>query len=83
LKLTKTSLVVKLFEQRKNKRFNYTSRHFQEKENEKEHSLESQWNEAKQANKRKSSKFVSLPFLVLFLITVLVILYILGSYEIK
>lgn len=74
---------MKLFEQRKNKRFNYTPRHSQEQENESVHSLESQWNEVKQANTRKSRKITSLPFLVLFLITILVVLYILSTYEIK
>jgi len=72
---------VKLFEQRKNKRFNYTPRHRHENEDNSERSLESQWDEVKKTNKRKSSVFTTLPFLVLFLITVLVLLYILSRYE--
>lgn len=71
-----------LFKQRKNKRFTYTPRHLKNKdEEEKQHSLEAQWNDLKATNKRKSSFLTSPTFLVLFLIAVIVLMYVLGRYE--
>jgi hypothetical protein len=72
---------VNLFKQRKNKRFNYTPRHLKKDESQIGSSLESQWEQVKASNKRKRSIFTSLPFLVLFLITVLIVLYLLNQYE--
>ena len=72
-------LASNLFKQRKNKRFSYAPRHLKEKDNNTQ-GLESQWREARKTNKRKRNIFTSLPFLALFLISVLVLLYILGRY---
>lgn len=69
-----------LFEQRKNRQFNYTPRFLKERENV-EGSLNSQWKEVKTSTKRKRSIFTSLPILVLFLIALLIVLYLLNQYE--
>lgn len=69
-----------LFKQRKNRQFNYTPR-FQEEREKVEGSLNSQWKEVKTSNKRKRSIFTSLPFLVLFLIALMILLYLLNQYE--
>ncbi|OMP30454.1 hypothetical protein BKM32_13845 [Mangrovimonas sp. DI 80] len=70
-----------LFGQRKNKRYSYTPKHLKNEEKEARDTMESQWKEVRNANHRKKSFLISLPFLVLFLITVLVLLYILSRYE--
>ena len=66
-----------LFKQRKIRSFNYTSR-FQKEE---ERNLETQWKAVRASNKRKRNIFTSMPFLVLFLIAVLILLYLLNQYE--
>jgi len=71
---------VTLFKQRKNRQFNYTPRFLKEREKA-EGSLNSQWKEVKTSTKRKRSIFTSLPFLVLFLIALLILLYLLNQYE--
>ncbi len=70
-----------LFKQRQNKKFNYTPRFAKNGDDKICSSLESQWKGVKASTKRKRSVFTSLPFLVLFLITVLIVLYILNQYE--
>jgi len=72
---------VTLFKQRKNRQFHYKPRFLKDDQEKSEHSLKSQWQEVKTSSKRKRSIFTSLPFLVLFLITILVLLYILNQYE--
>jgi len=72
---------VEFFKQRKNKRFSYTPKHLRNQDDTTKKSVEAQWEEVRAANKRKKSIFTTLPFLVLFLIGVLVILYILSRYE--
>jgi len=72
---------VNLFKQRKNKSFNYTPRHQKDQEQPKKEDLSSKWDEIRGTSKRKASIFSSLPIMVLFLIAVLVLLYILGSYQ--
>lgn len=71
-----------LFKQRKIRTFNYTPR-FQKKEakDEVERSLETHWKAVRASNKRKRNIFTSTPFLVLFLIAVLILLYVLNQYE--
>ena len=69
-----------LFKHRKNRQFNYSPRFLKEREKV-EGSLNSQWKEVKTSTKRKSSIFTSLPFLVLFLIALLILLYLLNQYE--
>lgn len=69
-----------MFKQRKNKRFNYKPRHTNEEAKKKE-TLEAQWQRIKIENKRKTTVFNSISFLILVLIAVLVLSYILGSYE--
>jgi len=72
---------VTLFKQRPNKKFNYTPRYAKNGDDKNSSSLESQWKGVKTSAKRKRIVFTSLPFLVLFLITVLIVLYILNQYE--
>ncbi len=81
MKCNKDFVLVNLFKQRKNKRFTYTPRHLKENETDDTKSLESQWKDAKSLNKRKTNPFATLPFLVLFLIAILIVLYILSRYE--
>ena len=71
-----------LFKQRKIRTFNYTPR-FQKEEakDEVERSLETQWKTVRSSSKRKQNIFTSIPFLVLFLIAVLILLYLLNQYE--
>ncbi|MGM5469959.1 hypothetical protein ACS386_06745 [Flavobacteriaceae bacterium LMO-SS05] len=70
-----------LFKQRKNRQFNYTPRHLRDEHEQSERALESHWEAVKTSNKRKRSILTTLPFLVLFLIAVLVLLYLLNQYE--
>lgn len=70
-----------LFTQRKNKQFNYKPKHLNKGETDARDSLASQWDRIKTEGKRKKSFLTSLPFLVLFLIVVLIVFYILSRYE--
>ena len=70
-----------MFKQRKNRQFRYSPRFSEEEREKPQRSLESQWKEMKASSKRKRHIFTSLPFLVLFLITVLIIIYVLNQYE--
>jgi len=81
LKQIKGKSIVTLFKQRKIRTFNYTPRFQKEDTKEVERSLETQWKEVRASNKRKSNIFTSMPFLVLFLIAVLILLYLLNQYE--
>jgi len=72
---------VTLFKQRKNKQFKYKPRFLKDERDDLERNLESQWKAVKASSKRKRNIFTSLPFLVLFLIAVLVLLYLLNQYE--
>jgi len=72
---------VNLFKQRKNKTFRYIPK---QKENQaflKNDKLESQWQEIRKSSKRQKNIFTTLPFMVLFLITILIVFYILSRYE--
>lgn len=70
-----------LFKQRKIRAFNYTPRFQKEETKEVERSLETQWKIVRASNKRKRNIFTAMPFLVLFLIAVLILLYLLNQYE--
>ncbi|MDX1277955.1 hypothetical protein [Oceanihabitans sediminis] len=70
-----------LFNQRKNRKFNFPSKQKREEELSQKESLASQWDEIRSTSKRKGSVFSSLPVMVMFLIAVLILLYVLGSYE--
>ena len=70
-----------LFKQRKIRTFNYTPRFHKDEANEVERSLETQWKMVRASSKRKRNIFTSMPFLVLFLIAVLILLYVLNQYE--
>jgi type VI protein secretion system component VasF len=72
---------VTLFKQRKNKQFNYKPRFLKEERDDLERNLESQWKVVKTSSKRKRNIFTTMPFLVLFLIAVLVLFYLLNQYE--
>lgn len=73
-----------MFNQRKNKRFNYKPR-FQDSETdnhrkESKDDLERKWNEIKGNTKRKSNKLFSLPSLLIMLIALFVLMYVLEGY---
>jgi type VI protein secretion system component VasF len=72
---------VTLFKQRKNKQFNYKPRFLKEERDDLERNLESQWKVVKTSSTRKRNIFTTMPFLVLFLIAVLVLFYLLNQYE--
>jgi type VI protein secretion system component VasF len=72
---------VTLFKQRKNKQFKYKPRFLKDEREDLQQDLESHWKAVKASSKRKRNIFTSLPFLVLFLIAVLVLLYLLNQYE--
>jgi hypothetical protein len=65
----------------KNKRFNYKPRYQKETVEPLKEDFRSKWEELKPTNKRRSSIFTSPIFLVLFLISVIVLMYVLGRYE--
>ncbi|WP_461598750.1 hypothetical protein [Winogradskyella sp.] len=73
-----------MFNQRKNKQFNYKPR-FQDSmtDNHREESkddLGQKWNELKGNTKRKSNKLFSLPSLIIMLIALFVLMYVLEGY---
>jgi type VI protein secretion system component VasF len=72
---------VTLFKQRKSRPFNYKPRFLKDEREDLQQDLESHWKAVKASSKRKRNIFTSLPFLVLFLIAVLVLLYLLNQYE--
>lgn len=70
-----------LFNQRKNKTFNFTAKYQNKKAESATGNLASKWEEIRSTSKRKESKLRSLPIMVLFLIAILVLLYVLSRYE--
>lgn len=73
-----------MFNQRKNKRFNYKTR-FQDSNpdsirEESKDDFETKWNEAKGAAKRKGNVFTSLPGLIILLVSLFILIYILEGY---
>jgi len=70
-----------MFGQRKNKKFHYAPRFQKDAAENEMQNFESQWKAMKSTSKRKQNLLTSLPFLVLFLITVLIVFYLLTQYE--
>ena len=69
-----------MFNQRKNKRFGYKPRFQDSKETESKDDLDTKWNEVRRDNKRQRNIFNSLPFLIAFLVSLFVLIYILNGY---
>lgn len=70
-----------IFKQRKNKQFNYKPRHSQDKEADSKPNFELNWVEESRKRKQKTGKLLSLPYLIGFLIMVIVLWCILSNYE--
>ncbi len=68
-----------MFNQRKNKKFNYKPRFQDSGEQTIKEDFESKWNAAKPNSKRRKG-FSSLPTMIVFLIAVIVLMYILNGY---
>ncbi len=69
-----------MFNQKKNKRFSYKPRFQDSKEIESKDDIDTKWNEVKRDNKRQRNIFTSLPFLIVFLVSLFVLIYILNGY---
>ncbi len=69
-----------MFNQRKNKRFNYKTRFQDSKEIESKDDFETKWNEVKGSTKRKGNVLTSLPALIIMLVSLFVLIYILDGY---
>ncbi|KFB02306.1 hypothetical protein IA57_01325 [Mangrovimonas yunxiaonensis] len=72
-----------IFKPRKNKQFNYKSRFNEAGELKKDPAkkFEFNWAEESKARQKRTSKLFSLPFLLLFLIMIIVLWVLLGQYE--
>lgn len=68
------------FQKKKPKQFGYTS-HFDAHKNESQNSMESKWNELRSHSKLKKGRMLTLPKLIIMLIMVLILLYVLRTYE--
>lgn len=69
-----------MLNQRKNKRFSYKPRFKESQDAKSKDDLETKWNEVKGINQRKLSRFTSLPFLIILLVSLFVLIYILEGY---
>lgn len=73
-----------MFQQRKNKRFNYKPRSKDSNSDgyreESKNDLEAKWNEIKGNTKRRGSIWTSLPALIIILVSFFVLIYILNGY---
>ncbi len=69
-----------MLNQRKNKRFSYKPRFKESQDAKSNDDLETKWNEVKGINQRKVSRFTSLPFLIILLVSLFVLIYILEGY---
>ena len=73
-----------MLNQRKNKRFSYKPRYQDSNTDryrkESKDDLEAKWNAMKGNTNRRGSIFTSLPFLIIFLVTLFVLMYILEGY---
>ncbi|RSK39243.1 hypothetical protein [Mangrovimonas spongiae] len=72
-----------IFKQRKNKQFNYKTRFNEDGELKKDTAskFDFNWVEESKARQKRTSKLFSLPFLILFLIMIVVLWVLLGRYE--
>ena len=68
------------FQKKKPKQFGLTSR-FDGLKKENENSMESKWDELRSHSKLKKGRMLTLPKLILMLIMVLILLYVLRTYE--
>ena len=68
-----------LFQQRKNKRFNYIPRHLKNAKG--EDNLKSQWDTVRRQGKHKTKRTLSLPVLLVILGMIIVLWYVLIHYE--
>ena len=69
------------FQQKKPKAFNYSSR-FENEKIKDEESIESKWDDLRSHSKLKKGGAFTLPKLIIMLIMVLILLYVLRTYEI-
>jgi len=69
-----------LFNQRRNKRFNYKSRFKDSKDNKSKDDLEAKWDEMRNTTKRRANILSSLPALIIILVAIFVLIYILEGY---
>ena len=69
-----------MFNQRKNKSFNYKPRFQDSEEQKSKDDFETKWQQAKSNTNRKGSIFSSFPFLIVALVSLFVLIYILNSY---
>lgn len=67
--------------QRKNKRFSYNPRYQREQQETRKDNFESKWLETRLSDKRKGNKLTSLPVLVILIVMVLILMYVLNSYQ--
>lgn len=68
-----------LFQQRKNKRFNYIPRHLKDAKD--DDNLKAQWETVRGQGKHKSKRTLSLPVLLVVLGMIIALWYILTHYE--
>ncbi|WP_430467776.1 hypothetical protein [Winogradskyella ouciana] len=69
-----------MFNQRKNKRFNYKPRFQDSKEKESRDDLEAKWDEIRGNTRRRGNRFTSLPALILILAALFILIYVLNGY---
>lgn len=69
-----------MFQQRRNKRFNYKSRLQDSDKKKSNDDFEIKWNKAKENDKRKGNALTSLPALIIILVLIFVLMYILNGY---
>lgn len=69
-----------MFNQRKNKSFGYKPRFQDSDEKESKDDFETKWNEVNGSTKRRSNILMSLPALIIMLVSLFVLLYILEGY---
>lgn len=69
-----------MFQQRKNKRFNYKLRQEDSNTNESKDDFETKWNEVKGDSKGRKNVFTSLPVLIIALVLLFVLIYTLNGY---
>lgn len=70
----------RLFNQRKNKRFNYRPRFSESESQESNRKFEEEWDKLRGTTQRRTKRFTSLPAMILMLIAVLILMYILNGY---
>jgi len=74
-------IIVSFLQQKKPKAFNYSSR-FEKEKIKDEESIESKWDDLRSHSKLKKGGAFTLPKLIIMLVMVLILLYVLRTYEI-